>query len=161
MTPERWQQVEEVLQASLDLAPEERARFLKSRCHDDEELARETRALIDAFDAAGDFIEEPAIAQDAWVFTDQREQIRMGRAIGPYEIIERLGGGGMGEVYLARDPRLDRLVALKILRDYFVSEHTLIHRFQAEARVASALNHLNILTIYDAGQFEDISYIAA
>ena len=83
-----------------------------------------------------------------------------GQIVG-YRLIDVVGRGAMGTVYRALHLGLNREVALKILRDYFVSEHTLINRFQAEARVASALNHPNILTIYDAGQFEDISYIAA
>jgi len=160
MTPERWQKVDEVLQDALDRAPAERAAFLHEACLGDEELQRETSSLIEAYDEAGDFIEEPAMAHDALVLIGDHDQ-RAGREIGPYQIIERIGGGGMSDIYLARDPRLDRLVVLKILPAYFVSDDERLRRFQIEARAASALNHTNIVTIYEVGQDADIHFIAA
>src|SRR5438034_1391101 len=155
MTPERWQQVEEVLQAALDRPPHERASFLNEACSTDEELRQEASSLIDAYDEAGNFIEEPAIAHDAHVLISNHQQNNIGREIGPYQIIERLGAGGMGEVYLAQDRRLDRQVALKILPAYFVSDEARLRRFQTEARAASALNHPNILTIHEVGEDAD------
>ncbi len=160
MTPERWQQVEEVLQAALDRAPAERAVFLDQVCAGDAELQAEASSLVIAHDAATDFIEEPAIAQDARVILGDYSLDNIGREIGPYKIIERLGGGGMGEVYLAQDARLDRLVALKILPAYFVSDNSRLHRFQREARAASALNHPNILTIHEVGELDGVHFIA-
>ena len=139
MTPERWQQVEEVLQAALDRPPHERSSFLNEACSGDERLRQEASSLIDAYDEAGDFIEEPAIAHDAHVLLGNNGQDNIGREIGPYQIIERLGAGGMGEVYLAEDRRLARQVALKILPPYFVSDEARLRRFQREARAASAL----------------------
>ena len=160
MTPERWQKVEAILQGALDRAPHERAVFLHEACSGDEQLQVETSSLVDAHDEAGDFIEQPAIEQDAEFLVNSLEQSKIDREIGPYKIIRRLGGGGMGEVYLAQDRRLDRLVALKILPAYFVSDDMRLRRFQTEARAASALNHTNILTIYEVGQFEDVHFIA-
>ncbi|HEY5075107.1 MAG TPA: serine/threonine-protein kinase [Pyrinomonadaceae bacterium] len=160
MTPERWQQVEEVLQAALDRPRQERASFLNEACSGDDQLQREASSLIDAYDEAGDFIEQPAIAQDAHVLISSPELGNIGREIGPYQIIERLGGGGMGEVYLAEDARLDRLVALKVLPAYFVSDDSRLRRFQREARAASALNHPNILTIHEVGELEGVHFIA-
>jgi serine/threonine protein kinase len=160
MTPERWQTVEEVLQAALDRPPPERAAFVIEACSGDRELEHEATSLIDAHDRAGDFIEEPALAQDAHILISSHEQSNIGREIGPYKIIRRIGGGGMGEVYLAHDNRLDRLVALKILPAYFVSDEGRLRRFQNEARAASALNHTNILTIYEVGQFAETPFIA-
>src|SRR5437667_353254 len=159
MTPERWQQVEEVLQAALDRSPHERMSFLNEACSDDEELRQETSSLVDAYDEAGDFIEEPAIAHDAHVLLSNHEQNNIGREIGPYRIVERLGAGGMGEVYLAQDRRLDRPVALKILPAYFVSDEARLRRFQREARAASALNHPNILTIHEVGEADRVHFI--
>ena len=159
MTPERWQQVEEVLQAALDRSPHERLSFLNEACSDDEELRQETSSLVDAYDEAGDFIEEPAIAHDAHVLLSNHEQNNIGREIGPYRIVERLGAGGMGEVYLAQDRRLDRPVALKILPAYFVSDEARLRRFQREARAASALNHPNILTIHEVGEVDRVHFI--
>jgi serine/threonine protein kinase len=160
MTPERWQQVEDVLQGALDRAPAERAAYLNEACLGDEELTRETGSLLDAYDEARDFMEEPAIAQDAQVIINSHERRNLGREIGPYKIIDRIGGGGMGEIYLAHDSRLDRLVVLKILRAYFMSDDERLRRFQIEARAASSLSHANILTIYDVGHFEDNLFIA-
>lgn len=160
MTPERWQQVEEVLQAALDRAPRERAAFLREVCVGDAELQTEASSLVSAYDAAADFIEEPAIAQDAHVLLGGHSHSNVGREIGPYKIIDRLGGGGMGEVYLAQDARLDRLVALKVLPAYFVADDTRLRRFQREARAASALNHPNILTIHEVGELEGVHFIA-
>jgi serine/threonine protein kinase len=160
MTPERWQQIEEVLQGALDRAPGQRAAYLKEVCAGNDELQTEASSLVNAYDAAADFIEEPAMAQDARVLLSDQSQPDIGREIGPYKIVERLGGGGMGEVYLAEDSRLDRLVALKILPAYFVSDDARLRRFQREARAASALNHPNILTIHEVGDLNDVHFIA-
>jgi serine/threonine protein kinase len=160
MTPERWQQVEEVLQAALDRPPHERAAFLDQVCAGDEELQTEVSSLAFAHDAALDFIEEPAMAQDACVILGDHSFKNIGREIGPYKIIDELGSGGMGEVYLAQDARLDRLVALKVLPPYFVSDEARLRRFQREARAASALNHPNILTIHEVGELDGVHFIA-
>src|SRR5438094_493597 len=159
MTSERWQQVEEVLQAALDRPPHKRSSFLNEACSGDERLRQEASSLIDAYDEAGDFIEEPAIAHDAHVLLGNNGQDNIGREIGPYQIIERLGAGGMGEVYLAEDRRLARQVALKILPPYFVSDEARLRRFQREARAASALNHPNILTIHEVGEVDQLHFI--
>jgi serine/threonine protein kinase len=160
MTPERWQQVEDVLQAALDRPPQERAAYLDEACGNDEELKDEAAQLLTAHDEAGDFIEQPAIATDARVLFGDASGVNTGRVIGPYRIIEELGTGGMGEVYLAQDTRLARLVALKILHSFFASDDERLRRFQREARAASALNHPNILTIHDVGESENIHFIA-
>lgn len=160
MTPERWQEIEAVLQEALDRPPLERASFLDDACAGDEELKEEANSLISAYDEAGDFIEQPAIAQDARVLVGGDTDGNIGREIGPYRIIERLGAGGMGEVYLAQDARLSRLVALKILPAYFASDDARLRRFQSEARAASALNHPNILTIHEVGESADFRFIA-
>ncbi len=160
MSPERWRQVEEILQAAFDRPPQERASFLDEACAGDVDLKQETTSLIRAYDEAGDFIEQPAIAQDARVLACASLDLNIGRAVGPYKIVERLGAGGMGEVYLAQDTRLGRPVALKILPSYFVSDETRLHRFLREARAASALNHPNIFTIHEVGEFEEVHFIA-
>jgi len=156
MNAERWQEIETVLQDALDRPPLERASFIENVCAGDEELKTEATTLIAAYEEAGDFIEQPAIARDAYVLLSAEA----GREIGPYRIIERLGAGGMGEVYLTHDTRLSRLVALKLLPVYFASDETRLRRFQSEARAASALNHPNILTIYEVGESDGVYFIA-
>lgn len=158
MKAERWQEIETVLQDALDRPPFERASFIQDVCAGDEELITEATTLIAAFEEAGDFIEQPAIARDAYVLLDLEDNA--GREIGPYRIVERLGAGGMGEVYLAQDTRLSRLVALKLLPVYFASDDARLRRFQSEARAASALNHPNILTIYEVGESDGVYFIA-
>src|SRR5678809_1414922 len=86
--------------------------------------------------------------------------IAIGSQIGRYEVLSLIGEGGMGKVYLARDIRLGRTVALKILPVEIASDPKRIYRFVQEARAASALNHPNILTIYEIEQTGDAHYIA-
>ena len=156
MNPERWQQVEEVLQGALDLPWSERTSFIAERCGVDEELKEETTSLINAHEEAGNFIELPALSQDAHVLLGDTTVLEVGQ----YVIIRPLGSGGMGEVYLAQDQRLDRLVALKILPAYFAADDARLGRFQREARAASALNHPNILTIHEVGESGGTYFIA-
>jgi serine/threonine protein kinase/soluble lytic murein transglycosylase-like protein len=159
MTPERWREIEAVLQGALDRPPLERASFLEDACAGDEELKEETNSLITAYEAADDFIEQPAIVHDARVLIGGEVDRSIGQEIGPYRIIERLGAGGMGEVYLAQDLRLSRLVALKVLPTYFASDEVRLRRFQSEARAASALNDPNILTIHEVGESDGVFFI--
>jgi serine/threonine protein kinase len=85
--------------------------------------------------------------------------ITAGSKLGPYEVLSRLGAGGMGEVYRARDPKLNRELAIKLLPITLSTDKGFLARFQAEARAASALNHPNIITIHDLGEVDGHSYI--
>lgn len=158
MTPEQWQKIDEVLQEALDLPPDQRSAYVDRACGSDVELAQEVHSLAAAHTESGDFIETPAIEADADVLFSLGET-NIGRVIGPYRIVERLGVGGMGEVYLAKDQRLDRSVALKILPGY-LSDEIRLSRFRKEARAASGLNHPNIITIHEVGEDHDVRFIA-
>ncbi len=160
MTPEQWQKVEDLLQGALDRSPRDRDSFLDEACAGDEQLKEEATSLVNAYEEAGDFIEQPALARDARVLFGDDIAGKIGCDIGPYKIVRRLGQGGMGEVYLAQDARLDRLVALKIMPTYFAADDARLRRFQREARAASALNHPNILTIHEVGEAAGIPYIS-
>jgi serine/threonine protein kinase len=158
MTPERWNRIESVLQTALDLSPAERDAYLAKECKGDAVLSAEVSSLIAAYYDSKQFIEDPALTTDA-EFVFQLYENTIGHEVGPYQLIERLGSGGMGEVYLARDQRLNRSVALKILPE-FLSDEVRLNRFRKEARAASALNHPNIITIHEVGEFEGTRYIA-
>ncbi|MDQ6653892.1 MAG: serine/threonine-protein kinase [Acidobacteriota bacterium] len=160
MTPEHWQQVKALLEAALQREPGERAAFISKACRGDESLRREVESLIISHGKAGSFIEEPAFKINAEMLADEQTESLAGRSFGPYEILSRLGAGGMGDVYLAQDGRLGRKVALKLLPSHFTRDRDRLRRFQQEARSASALNHPNILTIYEVGEADDRPFIA-
>jgi serine/threonine-protein kinase len=160
MKPERWQQVDKLLQAALALDPADRASFLNHACKSDAALRQEIDSLLASHERAGSFIESPAIeASPSLIVTNAADSI-LEQPIGPYRILSHLGSGGMGEVYLAQDARLGRKVALKILPDYFTTDEQRVKRFEQEAQAASALNHPNIITIYDIGEVEGRHFIA-
>jgi len=160
MKLKRAQMVEEIFQSALDHGPAERAAYLDEVCADDTELRHEVEALITSYERAGSFMDRPAMEVDAHVLAGERPILPAGKVIGSYKIARLLGAGGMGEVYLAEDRRLGRHVALKILPDRLVRDEERVRRFQQEARAASALNHPNILTIYEIGQLDSMHFIA-
>lgn len=159
MTPERYQQIGEMYHAALEQTPEHRAAFLAQSCIGDEALLTEVESLIAANDEAGNFISAPALEVAAEVLSKNKERWLPGKLLGPYKILGLLGSGGMGEVYLAHDSRLCRNVALKLLPAHFVTNKDRLHRFQKEARAASALNHPNIITIHEIGETESAHYL--
>jgi eukaryotic-like serine/threonine-protein kinase len=160
MTAERWQQIKEIFHAALERAPGERASFLDEVCAGDEPLRREVEALIAADEKEGGFIDTPAYEMAAEWFREDEGESLVGRQLNHYEVLARLGTGGMGEVYLAQDNRLGRRIALKLLPASFTSDADRLHRFQQEARTASALNHPNILTIHEIGEQQGRHFIA-
>src|SRR5215813_7547495 len=146
MTPERWQQVEKLFHTALEREPGERPSFLDQACDGDQELREEVEDLLMSFEEAGDFIEEPLLGALPPRPAESLLTVEsiIGRKIGNYDILSLIGAGGMGEVYLARDVRLDRQIALKLLPLQFTAAPAHVQRFEREARAASALNHPNI-----------------
>src|SRR6185295_19307641 len=118
------------------LTPSERAVFLAQAC-DDDELRREVEALLASDNLAPNFMETPAVAMVAETLVSASSELSEGQLVGPYHIVEAIRGGGMGEVYLARDPRLDRFIVLKLLPPHFARDDQFVRRFAQEARAAS------------------------
>ncbi len=160
MTPERWEKISRLYTAALELASVDRAAFLEQACEGDEELRREVESLIVADAQAGDFAAGPVLGSAVESQTDRQIPSLAGGKLGDYEILSFLGKGGMGEVYLARDPSLNRKVALKLLLDNFTRDEARVRRFIQEAKAVSSLNHPNIITIHEIGEADGRRYIS-
>jgi Tol biopolymer transport system component len=170
MTPERWHRIEQIYHAAMERGATERASFLEQACAGDETLRRQIVSLIAAGDQDSDFLNAPALELGSEQVTAKLGQAParspntssapslaqslIGTQVGNYRILSQLGAGGMGEVFLARDARLDRKVAIKMLPVEFTRDAGRLRRFEQEARAASALNHPNIITIYEISETE-------
>ena len=155
-TPETWARIERIFQEALGCAPHERASFLAEACEGDESLRQEVESLL-AHDGGAAFLSSPAVANSIGEGTGSglyrsAPVLTSGGRIGPYEIQYLLGVGGMGEVYKARDTRLGRTVAIKVLSVTTASHPQALQRLEREARAVSTLNHPHICTLYDIGQ---------
>ncbi len=161
MNSERWEKVKGLFDAVVELEPQKRKQFLDTSCGTDERLRREVENLLASFANAESFMEEPAVREVASLIIEPTEKLEQGRCFGHYEIIEQLGSGGSGKVYLARDKKLDRQVAIKILNEKFARHGSNLERFTQEAKAASALNHPNILVIHEIAECDDVHYIVS
>jgi serine/threonine protein kinase/Tol biopolymer transport system component len=166
MKNERWKRIEQLYHAALDRDSGARAGFLAQACEGDEELRREVEELLGHDATADGFIEGNALAFEARRLDPEElsqtaPQLPPGQLIGAYKILALLGRGGMGVVYRARDERLRRDVAIKVLPASFANNADRLRRFEQEAHATSALNHPNILTVYDIGAHEGAPFIVA
>ncbi len=160
MTPERWQHLNELFTAVIELEPEQRAAFLDQSCSGDPMLRSEIESLLASDGREWNLMERPALEVAAPFLADDQHQLAPGQNIDRYEIVRLIGKGGMGEVYLAADKLLNRKIALKLLPFDYTRHQDRLRRFQQEAQAASALNHPNILTIHEIGEFGDQRFIA-
>jgi serine/threonine protein kinase len=164
MDPELWKQVDALLEQALEQPPEARAAFVVAACPDNAVLRDEVLSLLRAQSRAAEFMERSAINVAAQVLAQDSNLTSIsslvGQEIESYRIEKLLGAGGMGEVYLARDTNLDRLVALKVLPWHFVADADRLGRFRREARALSSLNHPNLVTIYEVGEANGLHFIA-
>ena len=160
MKAERLQQVSPIFQHAVAISPAERPAFLEIACAGDAELRQDVERLIYAHEQAGSFIESPAYERAAGLLTVEPGDSVVGRLIGHYRIVAPLGKGGMGEVYLAHDTKLERSVALKVLPSEVASDQERMRRFTQEARAAAGLNHPHIAHVYEIGETEGTHFIA-
>src|SRR5258707_8523189 len=155
MTPERWQQVKNLFHSALERESNHRALFLDEACAGDVLLRREVESLISSHERTGSFIDSPGYEVGAELLTEDHAELAVGKRIAHYETLALLGSGGMGEVYLAKDTRLGRKIALKLLPTQFTTDKDRLRRFEQEAHSASTLSHPNVCVIHEVGETED------
>jgi eukaryotic-like serine/threonine-protein kinase len=153
MMPERWQQIQDVLEKALELGPEQRSAYLNQVCASDPSLRKEVETLL----ASSDDVRSSFLQSSS----TPRVTLPSGTKLGEYEVKSLLGSGGMGEVYRARDARLGRDVAIKVLPPLFSADSERLRRFEQEARAAAALNHPNILAVFQMGTYEGAPFLVS
>jgi len=161
MTSAQFKTIEEIFRAALDQEPPQVETFLKAACEGDEALQRKVEALLSSRQKAANFIETSAVGLATRIIQNCQGPSFIGRTFGHYKISESIGTGGMGEVYLATDIIAGRNAALKLLPMRFACDTGRLKRFQQEAHSVVALNHPNILTVYEIGEDHSTHYIAS
>jgi eukaryotic-like serine/threonine-protein kinase len=161
MNPERQREVSDILAAVLARAPADRPDFLSLVCGADAGLRRELEALVLARERGDDLPETLDIGPQPGAPAARADPpiLEPGVSLGPYQVLGRLGAGGMGQVYRAYDPRLRREVAIKVMSHRRLAEPAARQRFEREARAAGALNHPNILAVFDVGVQDGAPYV--
>ncbi len=161
MDKARWNRIEELYTSVSELPEFERVKHLAVRCDGDEDLFNEVVSLLESSGESNGFLSEGGFEIGLKILADPGQVLEAGQQFGHFTISDLLGRGGMGEVYLAEDSRLKRRVALKVLPSGFGADEEGIRRLIREAKMASVLNHPNILTIYDVGEIEGRNFIAS
>jgi len=160
---EHWRRLEALFYQALELKTEARPAFLDQSCGTDTELRKEVEGLLESATQTMDFLQKPVLDAAQKIMTEglHHSPIAPGTELAHYKIIAMLGAGGMGEVYLAEDERLRRKVAIKLLAPELTRDERGLRRFEHEAHAVSALNHPNILTIYEFGHADGLRFIAS
>ena len=158
MKTDRWRQIEQFYHEALEREPAERDRFLQEACAD-VTVRAEVESLLGCEAQAEGYLERPALEMTAEALAEGRAHSMLGRVLGHYQIVAFLGAGGMGEVYRAHDSRIEREVAVKVLPPGVAAHPERLRLFEQEARAAGAINHPNILTIYDVGIQDGAPYV--
>jgi len=161
MTPPRLQLIEQIFHSALDREPAQIGAFLDTACAGDKLLRCKVETLLALQKQVGGFLETPAVIVAAKILENAQPDLLVGQRIGHYELSQRIGAGGMGEVYLATDLTAGRKAAVKLLPARFTGDAERLKRFAREARAVVALNHPNILTIYEIGEDRSTHYIAS
>jgi len=161
MNMDRWRQLDQVFVEALQLPPEARAPFVERACGEDDTLRAEALSLLVADRASGQFLTKPALDRLAEGVAGDGRSLCPGDHLGAYTVVQLLGSGGFGEVWRARDDRLARDVAIKVLVPRFSTDTERVRRFADEARAAGALNHSNILTVHDVGEHHGVPYLVS
>ena len=159
MPDDYWERLNEIFHAAVVLEPDERIAFVEHTCRGDESLRKLVESLLESHEQKN-FVDRP-VYQAAAELLIQEAALEPGQFVSHYQILSLLGEGGMGRVYLAEDTKLKRKVSLKFLSQHFSEDRQRVHRFEQEARAISALNHPNILTIHEVGEFDGGQFIAA
>ncbi|HEX6719866.1 MAG TPA: protein kinase [Pyrinomonadaceae bacterium] len=152
--PQRWQRVKEIFEGALERHGAEREAFLDRVCDGEAEVREEVESLLRSYEVAGSFMESPAVAQAADDLA-REEKLTAGQRVKHYEIVNLIGEGGMGEVYLATDTILGRRVALKVLPAFVSKDPERLRRFTQEARAASRLSHPNVCVVHEIGETDE------
>ena len=160
MNSERWQRIEQVFHEALQLEAEARLSYLAQSCSEDSSLREEVESLIDSLERDGSFLVQPAFDRGLRILAKDSGALIAGRSVGPYQILSELGIGGMGEVYLAHDPRLGRKVAIKLLAATVLKDEIRVRRFRQEARAIANISHPNVASIYEIGRARQQHFIA-
>lgn len=160
MDRRRWEKIEEIFHSALELTASHRDQFIAKMCEGDADLHDEVMSLLPQHESRDSFLSAPILSVGLALVDEQRRELSPGKRVNGYIIKELIAQGGMGDVYLADDPRLDRSVALKMLQDSRLSGAAGVRRFEREARAASVVSHPNVAHIYDVGKIEGASYIA-
>ena len=153
--PQSWQRVKVIFQGALERQGSEREAFLDRECGEQQELRSEVESLLRSYEVAGSFMESPAVAQAADSLAGAEQKLTAGQRVKHYQIVNLIGEGGMGEVYLATDTILGRRVALKVLPGFVSTDPDRLRRFTQEARAASRLSHPNVCVVHEIGETDD------